>query len=274
MVVLFDVRRLTGTVLKAEDVDKNRVKFYAEHHHLKCTSPAALLNMISLGPTDTSFHFSVYFHPNVRTDGWEEFKLIHANARQAYNNPLEASDSQAKEKKMGKQKKRKHFARRPFPDFPPEPKFWDEPVKGSQIFLWPPQFFDDWVQSVAKGNFLSLDPAPAAVAGPSHQGHTSPHPTSHHPSPVLPPPSSALAGPSNQGRPSPLPSSPHFSPVTLPPSPTLSYHSPSLAGSSGRENEGAQPLGSPPAGDEPTDNFSWDDFVIDIPDEELARMVL
>ena len=61
MVVLFDVWHLIGTVLKVEDVDKNRVKFYAEHHHLKCTSPAALLNMISLGPTDTSFHFSIYF---------------------------------------------------------------------------------------------------------------------------------------------------------------------------------------------------------------------
>ena len=73
MVVLFDVQCLTGTVLKMEDVDKSRVKFYAEHHHLKCMSPAALLNMIRQGPTHTSLHFTVYFHPNVCTDGWDEF---------------------------------------------------------------------------------------------------------------------------------------------------------------------------------------------------------
>ena len=79
--------------------------------------------------------------------------IVHAKACQAYNNSLKASDSQPNKKKMGKQKKRKHFAGWPFPNFPLKPKFWVEPVKGSVLFLWPPQFFDNWVESVAKENF-------------------------------------------------------------------------------------------------------------------------
>ena len=88
------------------------------------------------------FHHNVYFHPNVRTDGFEHLpemfkrcKLIWGIEQDTYQRCVDSEMS------MGKKVEQDAVVRRfgqSFPDFLKEPRFWDHPTTGSSIFLWTP----------------------------------------------------------------------------------------------------------------------------------------
>jgi len=174
LIVQFHIQRIPGVIKKPEDVDTKKIDHSVELSHLSCITPHTFPHLIVPASIGTTFHHSVYFHPNVRTDGWLEFITVHQKARDEYSS-LPIDDGKKKEKKK---EKKKLQIKVPFPQLPLHPSFWEHPVRGSAINLWPPRFFDDWIASVAGGIPLSLDPAPATtttlsnsfpVAGPSNR---------------------------------------------------------------------------------------------------------
>lgn len=181
VVTKFFLQRIFGTISTPADVDNINLNFDVHVCHVECVTPEAWVRYII--PSSDGFHFSntVYFHPNVRTDGWEAIKGIHEAARDAYGKDTEVATGKGKKGK-GKGKGKSVS----FPLFPPQPRFWDHTVTGSEIGLWPPRLFNEWVTSAQQGVTLSLDPTLLNVAGPSNSNPPKPSSLRRSESPSLP----------------------------------------------------------------------------------------
>ena len=188
----FYLQRIVPIILTPQDVDTLKMSYTVHVSHSACLSPEAFYRFIVPSSSGFEFNPTVYFHPNVRVDGWVQLYSLHQISKQKHDTMMdrkEEEDKQNREKEelrkakgKGKEretgseeqegdgegsKKAKPFVRLNFPDFPSIPRFWDHPVRGSAIGLWPPRFFDDWIECVSNGKELCLDPAPGNIAGPS-----------------------------------------------------------------------------------------------------------
>jgi len=153
-VAAFFPKRVTAYFKSAKDLDGIKKTFKLELRHFSCLRPRAVRRLlvwevpkgedVPLPLEEWADH--MYFHPNVRMDGWDivwaQFVELNTKTDNAW------------------------------PLCPNSPKFWQHPVQGSAIFRWPPSFFEAWVKVVAEGRKLALDPAPLPVAGPSGTSHT------------------------------------------------------------------------------------------------------
>ena len=201
-----------------QDVDTLKMSYMVHISHSACVSPEAFYCFIVPSSSGFKFNPTVYFHPNVHVDGWVQLHALHQVAKQKHDmmmdrkeevdkqnrekEELRKAKEKGKERETGSEeqegdgeglKKAKPFVRVNFPDFPSTPRFWDHPVQGSTIGLWPLCFFNDWIEDVSNGKELCLDPVPGNIAGPS--GHQQP------PDPPSPPPNTTSRP--NQPLPSP-----------------------------------------------------------------------
>jgi hypothetical protein len=198
----FFLLRINDHFEVASDLDSMNLNFSVSGRHFSCLPPKALSSIVKYAGNGTIFNFPVYFHPNVRTDGWREIVERYQRIRAIH------------------------------PDLPPlptQPKFWQHPIRGSAIHLWPPSFFDVWIDMVQSGISLSLDPSAGAIAGPLSPCLSSPlsslsslSPLSS-PLPESPPPESPP--PESPPPESPPPESPS---LEFPYSPSPSHQSPPL----------------------------------------------
>jgi hypothetical protein len=182
VLVQFDMLRIPGVITRPEDVDTAKLQYSVELQHFSCITPHAFLRMITPASNGTLFHQSVYFHPNVREDGWDEIVGIHQKVRGEYDS-LPNNVDKGKNKKMGKKKNKViSNVKVSFPNLPLRPRFWQHSVRGSAINLWPPNFFNDWVNLVANGHELRLEPRHTQTAKPISQPSPPVAGPSHHPS--------------------------------------------------------------------------------------------
>lgn len=137
LLIKFDMERFSGVILKPSDLDGKKITFKPHIRHVTCLPPSFFVRMIIGSEWDNT----VYFHPNVDVNGWVELQGIFQDMRKRY----EVGETDGLDLL--------------FPGFPSEPKFWDEGVSGSELFLWPPRFFLDWVTLVAECKALSLNPS-------------------------------------------------------------------------------------------------------------------
>lgn len=175
----FNPKRITKLIETAEDLDKAKISYQIDVRHVNCLSRWVLHKILLwddgyIAPQPIStFNDRVYFHPNIRIDGWHMLQSRYLEFR--------ATDDE-------------------FPACPLQPKFWEHGVSGSAIYRWPPSFFNDWITLIQNGGSLELDPASSAIAGPSGTTLTLSPIQSHSP----------IAGPSHPSHP---PShSPSYSP--------------------------------------------------------------
>jgi hypothetical protein len=136
VLIRFVPLRITKDLTNTGILDNMRPKFMVTMVHINCLTDAALRRIVHEGEGGSSFDESLYFHPNVRVDGWVEFE--ERFTRSIHDRP-----------------------------FPPSPQFWEHPAIGSSINRWPPAFFEIWARQIYDGLVLCLDPALQPVAGPS-----------------------------------------------------------------------------------------------------------
>lgn len=164
LMATFYLQRIPGSISTAADVDRMGLHFDVHVSHASCITAPAWIRFIT--PSST-FHDSVYFHPNVDTDGWETLKGFHEVARvQFEKNGLGLAKGKGKGK--GKKGKGKETPNIKFPPFPLQPHFWLHAESGSTIGLWPPKLFHPWVVLAQQGGTLTLDPPQLNVPGPSN----------------------------------------------------------------------------------------------------------
>ena len=183
--VKFDLQKIKNHVTCAEDIDNAKLTFAPNISHCRCLNSEAWFSLIERDEGCFVFHSSVYFHPNIRIDGWENLKEMHGAVKgkweedkMMHQRKMEMRRAK-KERKKEKEKNEadtKHFSQA-FPDFPEKPKFWNYDTVGSSIYLWPPGCIGAWANDVKKGKSLCLAPSlfppqPStlqtnAVAGPS-----------------------------------------------------------------------------------------------------------
>lgn len=183
-VVKFSPQTIPGKISTLEDVDRSRLSYISHVVCVKCIGAWRWSRWSVLEGDKVVFHSSVYFHPNVRVDGWSMLQKSHAKTEEEWVS------------------QRPDYQANGFPRFPSEPRFWDLPRTGSDTFFWPPLLFHDWASDVSRGIVLTLDDAPGNLsgrsAGPIIPSNLS-SPLSTPPnSPSLPPlEGSPIAGPSN-----------------------------------------------------------------------------
>ena len=147
-----------------------------------------------------TFHQSVFFHPNVRLDGWDTLIGMHSAESRVFDKKYDVK--MVAMRHIDHEETRKdqldHIRfRGDFPEFPALPKFWVEETVGSSVALWPPRLFRKWAVAVARGEALRL--APEHGEKPSGPPTAGPPPS---PSPSFTlereetPPHSPQAGPS------------------------------------------------------------------------------
>jgi hypothetical protein len=197
MLVRFSLLRIVDSFSTIEELDHLSIQYQAEISHLFCLTTAALRRIVRASPLGSFFEDNVYFHPNVGVNGWNDLVGWYQG-----RNPEQP----------------------PLPPFPAQPQFWSHATRGSQIELWPPEFFNTWIDAIADGRVLSLDPSPGPIAGPSHLPNSSSDP---------------VAGPSQ------LPD-----PYSCPPSPLSTTSSSSLTMG---PVPPSQPMSSPPEDDDDDD---------------------
>ena len=220
------MQAIQATIKNEEDVDRARVTFSPNLSHCYCLGVDGFSSILFKQGGKGWFSTTTYFHPNVREDGWEELKLMHEDARRKFDEEKrtfqmkEELKSQKKNKGKGKKKateadktreENKLKYNQDFRPFPDEPVFWDSPVTGSEISLWPPRLFNPWIEAAKAGKKLSLDPALPVGFVAKEKFDPLPTPprfvTSTNPSsqPLSqthrpPSPANALAGPSHGAR--------------------------------------------------------------------------
>lgn len=141
MMVRFVLLRIVDAFSTIEELDQLSIQYRAEISHIFCLNTAGLRHIVRAGPLGSFFEDDIYFHPNVGVDGWNDLLAWYQG-----RNPEQP----------------------PLPPFPAQPRFWSHAIRGSQIELWPPEFFNQWIEEIANGRVLSLDPSPGPIAGPSH----------------------------------------------------------------------------------------------------------
>ena len=215
LIAKFDLQRLPGKVTVLEDVDNMKLSYVPQVIHASCLGYQGFYALIDLSVDDGwVFHPSVFFHPNVRIDGWDDLIDMHSMEREVfYKEKLKYEVKMVAMKHIEYEETRKdkldHMRfEGGFPGFPALPRFWVEATVGSSVSLWPPRLFRKWADAVARGEVLKLapergeKPSGPPIAGPP----PSPSPsltielsTSH---PLTPGPSNTrrsvtpLAGPS------------------------------------------------------------------------------
>jgi hypothetical protein len=181
VVATFYLQRIPGIILTPTDVDNSKLTFDVHVSHAGCITPRGWIRFVVPSSDGFEFHDNIYFHPNVRTDGWELIRWFHESAKGKHARDLEAEkEKKGKEKGKGKGKgkgkskdKGGVYPNLTFPSFPLEPHFWVHSVIGSAIGLWPPRLFNEWVTLAQQGVILTLDPVPTNLAGPSNS-HSKP----------------------------------------------------------------------------------------------------
>ena len=140
----FSPMRVQGNVESVEDLDGAKIRFHIEARHLRCISGWAFRKLYVWETAEDDltapfpipeFNNSVYFHPNICDDGWAAFRRLGEGYRQL----LPALT---------------------FPITPLTPRFWKHGIRGSAINCWPPSFFTPWIEQIAQGGTLSLQPTP------------------------------------------------------------------------------------------------------------------
>lgn len=144
MMARFIPLRLKGEVNGQFGVGLTGIKYKVVERHLRCLTSALLTHVVESTPFGQYFNDEVYFHPNVRTDGWVEFQAWYQGVRDTHPT-LHRS--------------------------PTSPRFWESNTLASETTLWPPSLFDPWVIMVRDGVRLQLDPAPNPTAAPSTSTH-------------------------------------------------------------------------------------------------------
>lgn len=225
--VKFVLQRIVGEVKVEEDIDKLSLSYLPYLYHSSCLGFEFFSAMIVKDKDAFIFHPSVYFHPNVRVDGFEEFRELYETVKGLWETEKEAYDRKTRKGK-GKEKegedKEKIMFGKDFPGFPDNPSFWVEGEVGSSICLWPPLLFHAWARDVKNGKHLFLHPAPANQPRPSTIRDQS-------------------LSPLNSVTPSPVPSR-NPSPLSNPLSPPLSHISePSEASPGVASNQSANSFG-------------------------------
>ena len=75
--IRFQLQCISGIVKTLQDVDKARLHYAVECKHFHCISSSAFLRLVLPTRERTEFHSSVYFHPNIRLDGWGKMTKIY-----------------------------------------------------------------------------------------------------------------------------------------------------------------------------------------------------
>lgn len=140
--IKFNPQKILGVVLRDEDVN-----IIPHLIHVTCMTISMFKQLI----TPSSFDSSIFFHPNIHTDGWDEKVGIYERVHSAY-----------------RKEKLKVGVSEDLPDFLLVPRFWINDHASSDYFSWPPHFFSDWSEIVKCDGCLALDPAPLSVSGPSN----------------------------------------------------------------------------------------------------------
>ena len=183
------------------DIDDISLSFTSYVIHAKCLGYKKFHPMVVEEGDTTIFHHNVYFHPNIRTDGWDILKEIYRGCGDAWRMDRNAYEAQIlAEASYGKKVDDDAVYRKfgsHFREFPSEPHFWDHPITCSTIFLWPPRLFLSWAEKLRRGEVLSLHKGPPPLFPP---------PTNN--SPLLPrtPSASHPSTPSTSHPPTPSPS--------------------------------------------------------------------
>ena len=172
--------------------------------HACCLGYKGFYSLIDLSMDDGwIFHQSVFFHPNVCTDGWDALIGMHSTESRVFDREkLKYDVKMVAMRHIDYEETRKDQLDQirfggDFPGFPALPKFWVEETVGSSVALWPPQLFWKWAVAVARGEALRL--APEHGEKPSGPPTAGPPPS---PSPSFTleheknPPHSPQAGPS------------------------------------------------------------------------------
>jgi hypothetical protein len=169
----FDMQRIKTKVKTEADVDRAKITFVTNISHCHCLNPEAYISFIQKVQDQYLFDGSVYFHPNFRVDGWEDFRAMHEAVREEFGEAQRKFqrlvDMRKEKAKKGKKKEtkeerekwlneRKKFDQS-FPGFPDAPVFWEHTEYGSDEFSWPPRLFFPWMEDAKKGKDLCLDPA-------------------------------------------------------------------------------------------------------------------
>jgi hypothetical protein len=184
------MQRIKAAIKKEEHVDMGDVKYMPNLSHCRCLGVDGFMSLLYTSGK-SRFLPKVYFHPNVREDGWEELKVLHEEERKRYEEEKRTYElkeevmSQKKKKGKGKketaqEKKQRVYQKRKyslgFHTLPDEPAFWDKDTVGTQVFLWPPKVFLPWVQVVRSGAVLKLDSALPPDFVPKHPSDPLPSP--------------------------------------------------------------------------------------------------
>lgn len=213
--VKFDLQRIKVRFSTVEELDLIPLKYIPSTSHVYCMTPGSLVKLIVRTAKTFSFDPTVYFHPNFRVDGFQEFRELHERVRGEWVIEQERfkEDVAAGKRGLGKKgKKDKVRFAQSFPSFPREGRFWVSKVTGHSVFLWPPRLFLEWVRDVNQGIDVSFDPIPEPSYPHSAQQSSSD------------PSSNNVAGPSNSHSAREPPSRFETSPLrSPPPSPPLSY---------------------------------------------------
>jgi hypothetical protein len=153
--VLFTPRRLKDSFSELSDIDGIGLTYQATLRHFHCLSSSGFQKLVCPAQDDPSqleFRSDFYVHPNVRPDGWAEFRRV-LSAK--LTDPASAV----------------------IPSVPTQPKFWNEQTTGSETCKWPPACFNEWIKKVESGRTLQFVPTPGVVAALNAASVSSPSST-------------------------------------------------------------------------------------------------
>ena len=102
--IRFQLQRIPGIVKTLQNVDKARLHYAVECKHFHCISSSAFLRLVLPTREHTQFHSSVYFHPNIRLDGWGEMTKIYLAKDMEYREVKEREKGEGGEGSMAKGK--------------------------------------------------------------------------------------------------------------------------------------------------------------------------
>jgi hypothetical protein len=200
-VVKFTTNRVKERIRGLTDIDDTTLSFAPYVIHAKCVGYEKFHPMVVEEGDTTKFRDNVYFHPNIRTDGWLLLKEIYRGCGIAWRIDRDAYEARIlAEARYGKKVDDDAVYRKfgsHFREFPSEPHFWDHRITGSRVFIWPPRLFLSWAEKLRRGEVFSL-----------HQGPPPLFPPPANNSPLLPhtPSASNPSTPSTSHPPTPGPS--------------------------------------------------------------------
>ena len=106
--VKFVLQRIVGEVKVKEDIDKLTLSYIPHLYHCSCLGFEFFAAMIVKGEGSFLFHPSVYFHPNVCVDGFEEFRNYYQTLKGCWETAKEEYD---RKMRKGRGRKRRGMKR-------------------------------------------------------------------------------------------------------------------------------------------------------------------